>query len=68
MRFQIRHRAGCYVARDADFERNVRIAQVTEQSRVVYRAYAVPDSLGADFESIPDRLRPVRFARVRGVA
>src|SRR3974390_2074458 len=56
--------SGAQVARDADFQRDVALAQAVHEARIFGRANAVSDALGTDFERIPYSLGACGLARV----
>ena len=58
--------ARSHVAGDADFERDVVIAQVRQQAWIFDRADAVADSFGTNLERIPNALCVGRLSRVTG--
>ena len=57
--------SGTDVAGDADFERDLIVAETAHQSRVVGGTNAVPDAIGPEFDATPDGGRSVNLSGVR---
>ena len=53
------------IAGDADFQRNIALAQVAHQRVVTHRGDPVADAFGAKREGVPDGFRPHALAGVR---
>lgn len=66
MRVEIRDGPGLDIAGDADFERDIFVAQAGKQVGIVDGVNTVADAFGTDGQGIDDRLRPGGFARVAG--